>query len=100
MKGISTTLIIVVTAIVILVAALVVLSIFGQGITPITDITQARNICQQQVAVTCQAIGQVPPTWHQNTMRQGDIMVSCSELVDNCRDCTTCVSQDFVGPRQ
>ena len=63
MKGISQTLMIIVTAIVVLVAALIVLSIFGQGIGPMLDITQARNVCIQEASATCQAVHTMPPTW-------------------------------------
>jgi hypothetical protein len=95
MKGISTTLVIIVTAIVILVAALVVLTIFGGGMQPIVDMTQGRNICLQQVAQSCSLTGDVPPTWNVPTMNvrinnQVVAMPCSSPDLANCHDCVGC----------
>ncbi len=95
MKGISTTLVIIVTAIVILVAALVVLTIFGGGIQPIVDITEARNICLQQAAQSCSITGVLPPTWNVPTMnvRENNIVAPypCSHVkIANCNKCEDC----------
>jgi len=83
MKGISTTLVIIVTAIVILVAALVVLTIFGGGITPIVDITQAKNMCASEGAIVCSATGQLPTNWNIQTKTVGEARTptSCFELL-------------------
>jgi hypothetical protein len=94
MKGISTTLVIIVTAIVILVAALVVLTIFGGGITPIVDLTTQRNICLQQAASICQTTGKMPPTWDTTFQyREGDQVKtgSCEDLPG----LTGCGCQDY-----
>ena len=63
MKALSTTILIVVTAVVILVAALVVLTIFGGGVGNVAQMTDKRNNCITQCAMTCQTLGQMPPTW-------------------------------------
>ncbi len=98
MKGISTTLIIIVTAIVILVAAIVVLTIFGEAIWPIVDITQARSTCIQQAGATCLASGRLPTTWNaQFYYKEGDTkkLGSCKTFYPSCKcednslvDCT------------
>jgi hypothetical protein len=95
MKGISATLLIIVSAIVILIAALVVLTIFGSGITPIVDLTNGRNLCLQQVAQSCTITGDVPPTWNAATMnvKEGDKILSlpCSDAkLANCKTCQEC----------
>ncbi len=92
MKGISTTLVIIVTAIVILIAALVVLTIFGGGIQPIVDITEARNLCMQQAAVTCQATNKMPPAWNGDlwyTVGGVRTKGSC-RVIAECNDCPGC----------
>ena len=98
MKGISTTLVIIVTAIVVLIAALVVLTIFGEAIWPIADITNARNMCIQQAGATCVSVGTLPPTWTaQFNYKDGGTVVpgSCAAFFPSCKceknklvDCT------------
>lgn len=94
MKGISATLIIIVTAIVVLVAALVVLTIFGGGVQPIVDMTSARNICLQQASQSCTITGNLPQSWNVPlTVRKGNDVVhlpcSSAELA-NCNNCESC----------
>jgi hypothetical protein len=87
MKGISATLMIIVTAIVILIAALVVLYIFSDAIWPIAEMTEARNTCIQQAGVTCAAGGIMPPTWEaQFFYKVGDVKTkgSCSGFYPSC----------------
>lgn len=87
MKGISSTLVIIVTVIVVLVAALVVLTIFTGGVQPVVDITTQRNMCIQQAAVVCQSIGQLPPTWEATIeYRKGDDIVK----TDSCKKLAGC----------
>lgn len=92
MKGISTTLIIIVTAIVILVAALVVLTIFGSGIQPIVDITVARNTCLQQAGVTCTASNQMPVTWTAALQYRdaGVVVIGSCKVAAGCSSCGEC----------
>ncbi len=84
MKGVSQTLWIVIAVVVLLVAALVVLTIFGGGLTPVVEATQQTNICMQQLSLTCSTTGTVPPGWSsvKYTVKNGDEMSSksCSEL--------------------
>jgi hypothetical protein len=80
MKGLSTTILIVVTAVVILVAALVLLAIFGNVIGNVVPITQARNICIQQGAATCPITHTKPPNWDNPTMNTPEGLKKCSEL--------------------
>jgi hypothetical protein len=96
MKGISTTLVIIVTAIVILVAALVVLTIFGGGIQPVVDLTTQRNLCIQQGAATCSTTGQMPPTWKVELQyREGNAVVkgTCEDITG----CTGCIKNPTTG---
>ncbi len=97
MKGISTTLVIIVTAIVILVAALVVLTIFGGGIQPVVDLTTQRNLCLQQGAATCSSIGQMPPTWKAKIQyREGDNIIT-TETCESITGCTGCWRNPTTG---
>ncbi len=94
MKGISATLVIIVTAIVVLIAALVVLTIFGGGMQPVVDLTSARNICLQQVSQSCALTGDLPQSWNVPlTVRRGsDIMhIPCSSAeLAGCSSCEGC----------
>ncbi|MCK4496952.1 MAG: hypothetical protein KAU24_02070 [Candidatus Aenigmarchaeota archaeon] len=96
MKGISTTLVIIVTAIVILVAALVVLTIFGGGITPIVDLTRAKSMCVSEGAIACTSTGNLPTTWYAQTKTVGSerTPMSCYELLSpSCK----CVNNKLEG---
>jgi hypothetical protein len=81
MKGLSTTILIVVSAVVILVAALVVLAIFSGGIKPVTDFSQARAVCIQQGANTCSVTKCMPTTWDSRNMNVNGELKSCAESV-------------------
>ncbi len=81
MKGLSTTILIVVSAVVILVAALVVLAIFGKGITPVTDMATARNICIQKGSTVCTTLKDYPGDWNSaNILVEGQYK-SCADIV-------------------
>ncbi|MCK4496951.1 MAG: hypothetical protein KAU24_02065 [Candidatus Aenigmarchaeota archaeon] len=87
MKGISTTLVIIVTAIVILVAALVVLTIFGGGMTPIVDWTSKQSLCMTEYVSICAATGSEPPAWNVkvDVTISGEVrLCSCADLVGEC----------------
>lgn len=89
--------IITVSAVVMLVVAMVVLSIFGAGITPVTSLSDQRNVCLTQAAATCLSLGDVPFKWG-ITPTGGK---SCRELT-GCDSCS-CISNEvgkgetFVG---
>ena len=90
MKAITSVVWIVIVVIVVLVAALVVLSMFGSGITQVATYTEARNVCIQQFTTNCMANGQAPPTWSMTTMSVGGEATSCANLV-------TCSCEDKVA---
>ena len=90
MKALSTTILVVVTAVVILVAALVLLTIFGTGISPVAMLSDERNSCITQASATCTATGQLPATWS-IALKGGK---SCKELTGNCDKCS-CISSSF-----
>jgi hypothetical protein len=84
MKGLSTTILIVVSAVVILVAALVVLAIFGKGIAPVADMSTARNLCIQKGAAVCSTLKDYPNDWTSaNVLVNGNYM-SCDTLAAGC----------------
>jgi hypothetical protein len=80
MKGLSTTILIVVSAVVILVAALVVLAIFSGGIKPVTDFSQAKAICMQRGASVCSTLKALPNDWYSTNMLVDGNYKSCSDL--------------------
>jgi len=53
----------VVVAIVLLVAALVILTMFGGGMTQLGQITNAQNNCKETYRLTCLTTGGPPSTW-------------------------------------
>ena len=78
------TLTVVVSAIVILITALVVITIFGSGITQVTSITQAKAICATQMQSTCSWAHANPATWTSQNLRIGDTPTSCSAVLSGC----------------
>ena len=78
MKGLHTSLVIVVAAIVILIVALVVLTIFGVGITPVRSITDATAQCTMLCKATCRTTNSMPPTWDVKTMLVNNVLTSCA----------------------
>lgn len=79
-KGMSMTLTIIVAAVVILVTALVLLTIFGTGITPVASIAEAKAQCTFQAETLCKTTGTHPPTWNMKTMNVGGELKSCEEV--------------------
>jgi len=79
------TLTVVVAAIVILITALVVITIFGTGITQVTSITQAKAICATQIQSTCSWAHDEPPTWTSKNLRVGETPMSCAEALSGCQ---------------
>lgn len=95
-KGMTTSLVIVVTAVVLLVVALVLITIFGIGIGQATTIMQARNICINTGAASCQAFGTLPPTWNSkmSVMENGKVVqkACADEGLAHCGpECSNCV---------
>jgi len=81
----ETTLTVVVAAIVILITALVVITIFGSGITQVSGIMQARSICQTQCEASCRATGTPPITWNVPTIRdENNNVMSCQGIGLSC----------------
>ena len=90
MRGISSTVWIVIVVIVMVVAAVVILNMFGVGISQVATFSEARNICIQQFTTNCMANGVVPPTWSMTTLNVGGEQTSCADLV-------TCTCEDKVA---
>ena len=97
MKGLSTTLIIVISAVVILVAALVVLTIFGQGVSQVATLAQAKSTCEAAGKASCSTTGALPPTWKAPTNNiQDQGMQSCMTVIG--KTCTNDVCKcDIYG---
>jgi hypothetical protein len=100
MKGLSTTLVIVITAVVILVAALVILTIFGRGVGQVATLAEASSVCNTQGRTSCSTAGVLPITWgvpDKNVEGQG--LISCSDVLkDTCTSSCTCQSYGFPTP--
>lgn len=94
MKGLHTSLIIVVAAIVILIVALVVLTIFGVGIQTFTTMVQAEPFCVSQCQSSCTITKTMPPTWKADSLMVGTgaaaVKKSCADVVgaasNDCKD--------------
>jgi hypothetical protein len=84
MRGLHTSLVIVVAAIVILVVALIVLTVFGVGIGGVADYLNQRNICVSTFTSSCSITGERPPTWdaEMKVNKDGNIVnMACSDMV-------------------
>ena len=81
MKGLHTSLVVVIAAIVILIVALVVLTIFGVGIAPVSSLSNANAQCRNLCQATCRVTGSMPPTWDQATVLDNNVMKSCETLL-------------------
>ena len=103
MKGLSTTLVIVISAVVILVAALVVLTIFGQGVGQVATLAQASSSCQTEGRASCSTTGILPTTWSVPTKNvENEGYKSCKwVLKDTCAESATCKcdSYQFTVPQ-
>jgi galactitol-specific phosphotransferase system IIC component len=93
-KGMSATLMIVVTAIIVLIIALVLITIFSGAITPLASLAQAKNSCQVQAETTCTSTGGLPATWSISSLKVPDDadLHSCQELWA-CNSCSACQSK-------
>lgn len=82
----------VVTAIIILVVAIVVLAIFGGGISQLGSVTDARASCINQGKWSCETSGVMPAGWDTITVfRQGNEAKTCKDLTGQsaAEACTT-----------
>lgn len=89
-KGMSQTIGIVVAAIVILITALIIITIFGSGISPIADYSARRNVCLQMASTSCASYGRLPNDWYAPVQyREGSEVKtgSCAQMegLVNCR---------------
>ena len=88
MKGMSETIVIVITVVVILVAALVLLTIFGTGMANVTTISQAASICISSAQTSCLTTNTWPPsTWYSPTVKLNGNPISCNNAVTGCGSC-------------
>lgn len=80
------TLTMVVAAIVILISGLVVITIFGGGMSQIGGLSRDESACQSQCEITCSSVGSLPNGWYSS---------SCGSLYPDAR-CLNgkCVTQD------
>ncbi|MFH1294752.1 MAG: hypothetical protein ABIH90_02305 [Candidatus Aenigmatarchaeota archaeon] len=86
-KGLSQTLWIVMAAVVVIVIALVMLTIFGGGIAPITTLTEFTNQCKNTAAISCQTTGLMPLNWNAQVNIGGSLKSCASELSEmSCDD--------------
>jgi hypothetical protein len=97
----NTSLELVVVAIILLVTALVILTIFGNSLIPVTDFASARSICYQSGASSCVLTGQLPGTWNSQNIRYKDTngdtkTTSCATLTGCSGTCKT--SCNFATP--
>ena len=79
-----------------LVVALVILSIFGNSLTPIVGLTEFRNQCTFTASTTCTTTNSLPPTWNiPQSIREGGTSVtkSCSAEFPGVQ----CVDRTLVG---
>ena len=95
----STTIVIIVAAVVILVTALVILTIFGNSLTPIVGISQAKAQCQTAAESSCKLTNQLPPTWNSPMYKispTDTTLKACSDI-NICSGITGCNEYKPVG---
>ena len=77
----------VIIAITLLVAALVVLTIFGSGMSLFGNLTSFKTSCITTGQVACTSGGSEPATWHQRVNVGGE-QKSCSDIATFSACCT------------
>ena len=89
MKGISTTLWIIIAAILALVVGLILLTMFGSSVASFASLADARNFCKNQCTISCNTLNQMPINWDAN-IKVGEEITTCRMLtgIDNCAECT------------
>jgi hypothetical protein len=80
MKGMSQTLYILVAAIIIVVTAVVIITVFIQGVQPAIGLSEAKSLCQTELAVSCSTFGQVPATWNVQSKNVDGGYQSCAQI--------------------
>lgn len=86
MKAITVTLSMVVASIAILITGVVVVTMFGSGMTQMQSLTKAREYCFSQLAASCGSLNTPPLTWGIANVKTGDGLQSCRTLTgtDKC----------------
>jgi hypothetical protein len=85
----SVTLLIIVSSVVILVTALVLLTIFGTGVTPIASLSEQKSMCLSQAAMACRSFEKLPFDWSIANKYER----SCREIT-GCSDCDCVIKGD------
>ena len=78
-KGISTTLVVIVTAVVVLIVALVLLTIFANVIFGFSSLVEADQWCESQAKLTCPVTGTLPWNW-QSPIKVGNDVTTCFDI--------------------
>ncbi len=86
MKALHTSMLLIVSAIAILAAALVILTVFGFGITSVATLTDLRAQCGIQGVSVCRATNSPPLTWDSPSVLVNSIMMSCRDAT-GCQNC-------------
>jgi hypothetical protein len=87
MRGIHTSITITVAAAAILLVALVVLNIFGFGMSSVSTLAEAGSQCSMQGVSTCQATAALPATWNSPSVFLNNAVISCREAT-GCGSCS------------
>ena len=83
-KGLSTTLVLIVTIVVLLVVALVLLTVFGGVVQNFTTLADAKAQCGLFFGAFCYKSGeqcaQAPATWGTPLLKYNDVPTSCNTI--------------------
>lgn len=86
MKGISVTLVVIVTAVIVLIVALVLLTIFANVIFGFSSLVEAKQWCETQGRLTCSSTGTLPWNWN-SPVKVGDQTTTCFDLWGSVGSC-------------
>ena len=78
MKGVAQSLWVVVTAVVVLIVALVILTMFGGGITNVATLAQAQSVCKNSFGSMCYKNAPEPSMYSQDTLIVNNVKQSCA----------------------
>jgi hypothetical protein len=84
MKGLETTLWIVIAAILALIIALVLLTMFGTSVASFSTLTDANNFCNNQCQISCKTLQQIPLGWATNKIKVAGDVKTCQDIVGSC----------------
>lgn len=96
MKGISTTLIMIVSVIVIAATSVIILVLTSGGFAPASDLLIQRNICLRQASVNCGSMGELPSTW-ENTIQYWNGEMIIESTCQNITGCDWCDNNERTG---